>query len=211
MLITAGPTHEPIDPVRYIANRSSGKMGAEIARAAADDGWSVTLLLGPTTVPAATAIRLHRFETSFELRALLADHFPKCDVLVMAAAVADFRPATTANEKIARRDSGLTLALKPTPDLVGECCARKREDQFVIGFALEEPDQLQARAREKLRRKRLDAIVANPLETIGAHRIRATIITMAGDVITPGGDHVDKPTFARFLVRWISEATPQDR
>lgn len=209
MLITAGPTQEPIDPVRYVANRSSGKMGVEIARAARDANWSVTLLLGPLTVEPPQGIDVLRFDTCDQLRSLLEDHFVKCDALVMAAAVADFRPARVAGEKMSRCDGGLTLDLVPTPDLVAKCCGQKRDDQFVVGFALEHPAQLEARAREKLLRKGLDAIVANPLETMGSQRIRASIMARSGEIVRPESD-VDKSAFACFLVRWITKKVSGD-
>jgi phosphopantothenoylcysteine decarboxylase / phosphopantothenate---cysteine ligase len=210
ILITAGPTHEPIDPVRYIANRSSGTMGIEIARAANAADFSVTLLLGPVQHAPPPDIDVFRFETCDQLRSLLDHHFASCDVLIMAAAVADYQPAATANEKIPRSEGNLSLNLKPTPDLVAKCATRKRPDQFIVGFALENPLYLEARAREKLSRKGLDAIVANPLETMGSQRISATIITPSGETIRPElDDAIDKARFARFLIRWIDDSAPK--
>jgi len=210
ILITAGPTREPIDPVRYIANRSSGKMGIEIARAASAANFSVTLLLGPVQLDPPMNADIHRFETCDQLQSLLEQHFDMCDVLIMAAAVADYQPVAAANEKIPRSNGDLTLNFKPTPDLVAACADRKRPDQFIVGFALENPAQLEARAREKLSRKGLDAIVANPLETMGSQRINATIITSTGEVIHPEGDDaIDKAQFAQFLIRWIDDTAPK--
>jgi phosphopantothenoylcysteine decarboxylase/phosphopantothenate--cysteine ligase len=195
ILITAGPTHEPIDGVRYLANRSSGRLGVALADAAGERGHPTTLLLGPTHLePSHTRVVTHRFRTAADLQALLADHFPACDILIMAAAVADYRAAPNPPysggllpAKLKRGKAPITLTLEPTPDLLGELAGRKRPDQITIGFALEPGDRLEASAREKLARKRLDAIVANPLETMDAEDIEATIFTAAGDAMaTPG-------------------------
>jgi len=210
MLITAGPTHEPIDRVRYIANRSSGKLGVEIARAASHAGWSVTLLLGPVIVETPPGIDVVRFETCEELQSLLEDHFASCDVLVMAAAVADFRLRQQLDKKVSRCEKGLTLDLVPTPDLVARCCAHKRNDQFVVGFALESSSCLETRAREKLSRKGLDAIVANPLSTMGSPTIDADIFIKTGDSIQRFCNKtLEKNAFAHFLIQWIEETTPK--
>ena len=112
MLITAGPTHEPIDAVRYVANRSSGRMGIALAEAARDAGWAVTLLLGPVaTVPPAD-VRTLSFESTADLARLLDEHFPGCDVLIMAAAVADYRPRRTNQPKLPRQGKPLVLELE---------------------------------------------------------------------------------------------------
>jgi len=207
MLITAGPTREPIDDVRYLGNRSSGRLGICLAEAARAAGWQVTLLLGPTELAPPTEVRTLRFESTSELALLLDEQFPTCDVLVMAAAVADYRPRHVPGAKLPRTDAGLTLQLEPTPDLVARCASRKRPDQLVIGFALEEPSLLEARAHLKLRSKRLDAIVANPLNTMGAEAIAARILTATGEVLVPPGGPgpISKNEFARWLVSWIGQ------
>lgn len=217
VLITAGPTREPIDDVRFISNRSSGQMGLALARAAADAGHDVTLLLGPVLVPAALsgegAMRVERFSTTAELQALLDTHFPACDLLVMAAAVADYRLATPRTGK-APRSEGMRLELEPTPDLVAGVAAFKRPDQRVIAFALEEAAVLEERAAEKMRRKGVDAIVANPLATMDAGRVAAVLLTPDGDRHEPpatAGSGTDGPgqskaAFARWLVAWIDRS-----
>jgi phosphopantothenoylcysteine decarboxylase/phosphopantothenate--cysteine ligase len=209
VLITAGPTHEPIDEVRYIANRSSGQMGVQLAEAARDAGWKVTLLLGPVALPPPTGVKIQRFTSTADLARLLDEHFPACDVLIMAAAVADYRPVQRLPGKVARGVK-LSLELEATPDLVAACAAQRQSGQRIIGFALEEPAELDARAREKLRRKGLDAIVANPLETMGASDIAATIYTAAGEVVQPptkrGRAGQTKADFARWLIEWIGAA-----
>ena len=203
LLITAGPTHEPLDPVRYLANRSSGKLGLAFAQAGRDAGWDVTLLLGPVDASSPPGVQTHRFTTAVELEALLRDHFPRCDALIMAAAVADFRPVRYDKTKIPR-GSDCMLHLTPTPDLVAACCASKRHDQFVLGFALEESKHLAKRATQKLARKSLNAIVANPIETMGSDTIDATLITLDGST-SPGP--MSKPDFAKWLIEWVSQTT----
>ncbi len=204
ILITAGPTHEPIDAVRYLANRSSGRLGICLAVAARDAGWDVTLLLGPTPLPPPASVLTERFETTADLAALLDRHAPSCAVLIMAAAVADYRPRVPAAHKLPRTGQKLVLELEPTPDLIGACAARKRPGQRLIGFALEEPAALATRAREKLAQKGLDAIVANPLETMNADEIRATVYTADGRAVAPPGDRpLKKDEFARWLIGWL--------
>jgi len=203
LLITAGPTHEPIDAVRYLANRSSGAMGIALAEAGRDAGHDVTLLLGPISHPVPTDVNVIRFQTTQNLQDLLDEHFSTNDVLIMAAAVADYRPKAGAAGKIERGADGLVLELESTPDLVARCAAAKRDDQMVIGFALEEPAALAERAQRKLSRKRLDAIIANPLETMSAADIEATIYTAAGEKHEPGP--MSKQEFARWVVGWLDK------
>ncbi|MFW6032656.1 MAG: phosphopantothenoylcysteine decarboxylase [Phycisphaeraceae bacterium] len=207
-LITAGPTREPIDAVRYIGNRSSGRMGFALARAAAEAGHAVTLLLGPVSAAEKLpgAVRVERFESTADLERLLAAHFPACDRLIMAAAVADYRPARVERGKLKRQESGgagLTLHLEPTPDLVAGVARSKRTDQRVAAFALEQPDELEARAVAKLRRKGADAIVANPLVTMESGAVRGTWLTAAGERCSPGV--MRKLDFARWLVERVAE------
>ncbi|MEM8783187.1 MAG: phosphopantothenoylcysteine decarboxylase [Planctomycetota bacterium] len=202
-LITAGPTREPLDAVRFLSNRSSGAMGVSLANAAASAGAAhdVTLLLGPVDSAVAglvdAAVTVARFDTAAALEALLSDRFAACDVLVMAAAVADFRAAQTLPGK-AKRQGEMVLTLAATPDLVAGCAARKRDDQAVVAFALEEPERLEARAVEKMRRKGVDAIVANPLRTMDAGEIEAMLLTADGRRLAPGA--MAKPDFAAWLV-----------
>lgn len=203
VLITAGPTHEPIDRVRYIANRSSGAMGLALAEAARDAGGDVTLLLGPVAADPPTGIATRPYTSSKDLTAELDRCFKDCDVLIMAAAVADYRPKTYADGKLPRTAQAMTIELEPVPDLVAHCAATKRPDQRIVGFALEEPQVLQERATQKLHRKGLDAIVANPLQTMGAADIEATLILANGATLTPGPR--PKAEFAKWLMDWIQQ------
>jgi phosphopantothenoylcysteine decarboxylase / phosphopantothenate---cysteine ligase len=212
VLITAGPTHEPIDAVRYIANRSSGRVGIALAEAAATRGMPTTLLLGPThlrpdPVPEVSSLlRTIRFQTTDDLQSLLKEHWPAHDVLFMAAAVADYRLAPSPgiapadrSSKIPRQRTGLALHLEPTPDLLAELASSTRPDQYLIGFALEPRDRLLESARAKRERKRLDAIIANPLETMDSEAITAMVIFADGEeVAAPPG--ISKREFAEWLL-----------
>lgn len=210
ILITAGPTREPIDTVRFISNRSSGKTGIAIAQAAAGAGHDVTLLLGPVLMHASMheKMRVYRFGSSAELKQLLEAHFVDCDVLVMAAAVADYRVQQIAEGKIKRESSGgrdkeLNLKLQPTPDLVAAVTSTKRPGQKVVAFALEEPAEMEGRAIEKMKRKGVDAMVANPLGTMDGDHITPLWLTADGGRVEPGA--MTKPDFAAWLIGRLLE------
>ena len=207
-LITAGPTREPIDKVRYLSNRSSGQMGIAIANAAVEAGHHVTLLTGPGVSGApSNECQRHLFETTADLQALLQSHWPNHDALVMAAAVSDYTIEKLSKEKIARLDDGtLTLNLTPTPDLVALTAKNRQPHQRVIAFALEHYENLIERATEKLERKAVDAIVANPLQTIDAPHINATWIQSNGQTDSPGD--MLKQTFANWLIEKIETLFP---
>jgi phosphopantothenoylcysteine decarboxylase / phosphopantothenate---cysteine ligase len=160
VLVTAGGTREPIDPVRFIGNRSSGRMGIALAAAAAKRGAEVTLIAAGVALPAPSGVRRIDVETAAELAAAAAEEFPQAHVLLMAAAPADFRPAFSAEEKIKRQGS-LDLHLEPTEDILASLSSSRRENQTVIGFAAEYGGDLFARGREKLKRKAVDMIVLN--------------------------------------------------
>jgi len=201
-LITAGPTREPIDDVRFISNRSGGRMGLALAEAAAQAGHDVTLLLGPVLAPTTLGdrVELVRFQTTAELQALLEMHFPSCDQLIMAAAVADYRVAQFTQGKTPRTKR-LKIELEGTPDLVAAVAKTKRDDQRVIAFALEEPHELEARAVAKMKRKGVDAIVANPLVTMEGDSVSAVLLHADGRRETPdGGASLSKDAFATWLI-----------
>lgn len=209
LLVTMGPTHEPIDRVRFIGNRSSGRMGLAIATAAAMRNWTTTALVGPvdsTVVPVHSDIRVRRFQTTADLQTLLRQEWPGHDMLVMAAAVADYRPMPgTMPEKIQRGSAGLTLHLEPTPDLVAEAASSRRPDQLVVAFALEPLAQLEVAARRKMTRKGVDAIVANPLETMGHPDVCGRVLTPDGRELIPAdGQPLRKEAFASWLIDVIS-------
>jgi len=159
LLVTAGPSREPIDPVRYISNRSSGKMGYALVRAALRRGARVTLISGPTALDAPAGARVIRVTTAEEMRAAVLGEYPGCTALIMAAAVADYRPAVVFDRKMKRANGAVELRLEPNPDILREL-GEKKDGRFLIGFAAE-TEALAANAEMKLRAKNLDMIVAN--------------------------------------------------
>ena len=159
-LITAGPTREPIDPVRYISNRSSGKMGYAIAEAALTEGHDVTLISGPASVEPPRNANLIPVSTSDEMFEAVRRHADKCDICVLCAAVADYKPANVASIKIKKRDAKFTLELIPTRDIL-DSLGHKQDRRFVlVGFAAE-TDHVEENAAKKLRAKNCDIVVAN--------------------------------------------------
>jgi phosphopantothenoylcysteine decarboxylase/phosphopantothenate--cysteine ligase len=160
VLVTAGPTHEPIDPVRYVGNRSSGKMGVAVATEALVRGARVTLVLGPGAVRPPAGVDVVEVGTAEEMRAAVLAHAADADVIVMAAAVADFRPKLSADRKLKKDDGIPELQLEPTPDILAELGEHRRPGQILVGFAAETHDVEQA-GRDKLARKGLDLLVAN--------------------------------------------------
>jgi len=160
VLITAGPTHEPIDPVRFVGNRSSGRMGVAVAEVARDRGADVTLVLGPGTVKPPPGVAVVRIETAEQLRDAVLARAADADAIVMAAAVADFRPKAAADAKL-KKDQGVPdLMLEPTPDVLAELGERRQPGQVLVGFAAE-TTEVEAAGRAKLKRKHLDLLVAN--------------------------------------------------
>ncbi|MBO7137206.1 MAG: bifunctional phosphopantothenoylcysteine decarboxylase/phosphopantothenate--cysteine ligase CoaBC [Bacteroidaceae bacterium] len=168
VLITAGPTYEKIDPVRFIGNYSSGKMGFALAEVCAEQGAEVTLVSGPVTLTTKhPAIRRIDVESAAEMYDAATRNFPDADITILCAAVADFTPKVTADKKIKRKGDDLTLELQPTQDIAAALGAIKRKGQMMVGFALETDDEL-ANARKKLKKKNLDLIVLNSLQDPGA-------------------------------------------
>ena len=174
ILITAGPTHEPIDPVRYIGNRSSGQMGAALANAATGRGHNVTLVLGPATAPMPENVKRVDVLSSNDMRHAVLNLFPQHDLLIMAAAVADFRPKIVRHGKI-ERGPELLVELVPTEDILAAVGKIKQARQRTVGFSLVERGDL-VRSREKLVRKKLDLIVYNPLDTMSSTTIESILL-----------------------------------
>lgn len=201
-LVTAGPTWEPIDAVRFLGNRSSGRMGGELAGAVARLGHPVTLLLGPGTIQPEPHPRLevHRFQSAADLDRELRDRWPDHDLLVMAAAVADYRPARPVpGGKIRRTSSELSLELEAVPDLLAGLAGIDHPGTRV-GFALEPRADLPTSARAKLERKSLHAIVANPLETMESDRIEGVLATSSTEFVSPPTSSMTKRGFAEWVV-----------
>jgi len=169
-LITAGGTREHIDPVRFISNASSGKMGHALATAALKAGHEVTLITAPTGLNPPADAHVVKVESAAEMFRAVKEHFADCDCLIMAAAVADYTPARPSSTKIKKDpNGGLTLELKPTVDILKWAGAHKGDSRIVVGFALEDRD-LRANAEKKMCDKHLDMIVANAPTAIGAER-----------------------------------------
>ena len=182
-LITAGPTREAIDPVRYISNRSSGKMGYAMAEAAVEAGHTVVLISGPVNLTPPLGAQLISILTSDEIYDAVHRHVGNCDVLVMCAAVADYKPARVSTQKIKKRDETLSLELIPTRDVLASL---PRDRQFLaIGFAAETND-VEENARKKLRAKGCDIVVANdvsdPNSGMEADENEVTILFRGGEM-----------------------------
>lgn len=167
ILITAGPTQEPIDPVRYIGNRSSGKMGYAIATVAASLGAEVTLISGPVSIEAPRGVKLVKVQTAAEMYNEALSCFEGMDIGILAAAVADYRPVSPANEKIKKQNADLNILLEKTQDILKSLGGSKKNDQILVGFALETENALE-NARKKLEAKNCDMIVLNSLRDSGA-------------------------------------------
>jgi phosphopantothenoylcysteine decarboxylase/phosphopantothenate--cysteine ligase len=165
VLVTAGPTVEDIDPVRFISNRSSGKMGYAIAFEAHRRGAAVDLVSGPTRIEPPRGVNLHRVRSASEMLDRVLELFPNADIIVKAAAVADLTPRDPHLHKIKKQGKELRLDLVPTADILLEITGRKRPGQIIVGFAAES-ENLIGNAREKLQRKQLDLIVANNITAV---------------------------------------------
>lgn len=159
-LISAGPTREWIDPVRFLSNPSSGKMGYALARAAVDRGMQVTLVSGPTALKAPAGAEVLYVQTAREMQEAMSQRFAKADLIIMAAAVSDHRPETRSKQKQKKEQMRMTLDLVANPDILMELGKQKKNGQTLVGFAAE-TENLLPNARRKLREKNLDWIVAN--------------------------------------------------
>ena len=195
VLVTAGPTHEPVDPVRYLGNRSSGKMGFALATAAAHRGAAVTLVAGPVSLRTPLGVRRIDVTTAREMQEAVDGEFDGVDLVLMAAAVADFAPATVAPGKIKRGVEGLTIACTPNPDILRSLGERKR-NQILVGFALETGSGT-AHAVRKLKEKRLDMIVLNNPGVAGAAFGGDTNVVT---ILTPVGAPVELPLLSKYEV-----------
>jgi phosphopantothenoylcysteine decarboxylase/phosphopantothenate--cysteine ligase len=166
VLVTAGPTCEDLDPVRYLTNRSSGKMGYAVAEAAARRGAKVTLVTGPTSLDTPAGVARIDVRSALDMQRVVAAKFPECSIAIFSAAVADYRPAEKNDQKLKRGNGPLTIALEPTPDILA-CAAKDKGDRFIVGFAAE-TDRVAENARKKLAAKNADLMVANDVTAEGA-------------------------------------------
>ena len=204
LLLTAGPTREPIDPVRYISNHSSGKMGYALAAAARDAGATVTLVSGPVALAAPPGVERIMVTTADDMLAAVQQALPGCDVFVATAAVADYRPATTADDKIKKTAEAMSVPLVRNPDILATVAAQP-EPPFCVGFAAETRD-LAHYAQDKLARKKLDMIVANDVSVPGqGFNSDQNAVT----VFWPGGQQAfplcSKQQLAQALISLIAE------
>jgi phosphopantothenoylcysteine decarboxylase / phosphopantothenate---cysteine ligase len=202
VLVTAGGTREPIDAVRYVGNRSSGRMGTALAAEAARRGADVTLVGANLAVEPPDGVRLIEVTTAAELEQATRAEFPNADVLLMTAAVADFRPAEAADGKIKKGDrDDLTVRLEPTTDVLAAVAAQRRDGQTLVGFAAEHGAGALGNARGKLERKQLDAVVLNDVSQPGIGFDSAdnevTVVTAAGDQAVP---RASKPVVASAIL-----------
>lgn len=206
VLITAGPTYEKIDPVRFIGNYSSGKMGFAIAQECASQGADVTLVAGPVSIATPhPSIKRINVESAQQMYNAATEAFPQCDTAILCAAVADYRPSSVAEKKIKRTGEGMTIELEANPDIAASLGKIKRDDQRLVGFALETNDG-ENNAREKLAKKNLDFIVLNSLTDKGAgfavDTNKVTIIDKEGETRYP---LKSKSEVARDIVKHLSK------
>ena len=198
ILVTAGPTREKLDPVRFITNRSTGKMGYAIASAAEAAGHEVILISGPVTLPAPEGVKLIRIESAAEMAEAVFATSPVCDMVIMAAAVADYRPAEISEQKIKKQDGEFFLRLERTADILAGLGKNKPAGQILVGFAAES-ENLLANALGKLERKNLDWIAANTVsDGFGTDTDTVILLGRNGEKIAIGPD--SKQNVARRLI-----------
>ncbi len=196
VLVTAGPTEEPVDAARFLSNRSSGKMGYALAAASRRRGAQVVLVRGPAHLEAPSGVHVENVRTSDEMAEVVFRHFDQATIVLMAAAVADFRPAEVHPGKIKKQDGFEVLKLERTRDILAEIARRRRPDQLVIGFAAEAEHVLE-NAAQKLRAKRLDLIVANDVTQQGAgFEVDTNIVTL----LFPDGRKIPLEKMSKFEV-----------
>lgn len=188
VMVTAGPTQEAIDPVRYITNHSSGKMGYAIARRAMLRGADVTLVSGPTALEPVPFVKMVPVVTAQEMFEAVRDHLDEQDILIKSAAVADYRPASVSEEKVKKTEGDMSISLERTQDILGYVAEHRREDQVICGFSMETQNMLE-NSRKKLTKKKLDMIAANNVKDEGAGFATdtnlITIITKQGERALP--------------------------
>jgi len=200
ILITAGGTREYIDPVRFISNASSGRMGYALARAALKSGHKVTLIAAPAAQRPPGRAKVIEVETAAQMFEAVKKYFHRCDCLIMAAAVADYTPARPAKTKIKKTGKSLTIKLNPTVDILKWAGKHKRENQIVVGFALEDK-ALRSRAEKKLKEKNLDMIIANTPAAIGADKATVQIKIAGREWLKLS--QADKVTIAKKIVSLV--------
>ena len=206
ILLTSGATQEAIDEVRYVGNRSSGKLGALLAHHACVAGHEVTLVSGSNSVLPAAHPRLQilPYSSAANLYSVLEEQWPMHDLLIMAAAVSDYTVSSGQQSGKMQRGEATTLQLEPTVDIVKTLATRSNSDQKCIAFALEEPDQLEERAKAKLQKKNVDAVIANPLRTMDSDAISAVVFSKNGKLMPPE-QNMPKSKFARWVINHLDD------
>lgn len=203
VLVTAGPTREKIDPVRYISNHSTGKMGYAIARAAMMRGAEVTLVTGKTQLTPPVRVDTIEITTAAEMAEAVKSLAEEQDIIIKAAAVADYRPKYTAEEKLKKKESDMSIALERTEDILGFLGAHKRKGQFLCGFSME-TENMEQNSREKLHKKNLDLIVANNLKQQGAgFGTDTNIVTLLSETDSVQLPMMSKESVANRLLDYI--------
>lgn len=199
-MITAGPTRQYLDPVRYLSNGSSGRMGAALAQAALDFGHDVLVISGPVVVDYPREVEVIPIVSTEDLLQACQEQFPRCDGVIGAAAPCDYRPEFVATEKMAKTGAPLVLKLIETPDVIAQLGAAKRDDQWVVGFALETNDR-RFRAMKKLEAKCCDLMVLNGPEAMDSTTNRVEVLDRHGEVVERLGG--PKQTVANGVLRAI--------
>jgi phosphopantothenoylcysteine decarboxylase/phosphopantothenate--cysteine ligase len=201
LLITAGPTREYIDPVRYLSNPSTGLMGYEIARAAKSLGHRVTLITGPSNLLPPKGISVKRITSAQEMYRAVNRYFPQCDAVIMTAAVSDYQPVRYYPGKIKKQNRAITLKLIPTPDIL-KSLGKKKGHRVLVGFALE-TDNLRRNVMKKLSDKNLDYAVANRPDSFGSNRITAEIWSRQG--LIKRFTKTTKRKLGEFIIRLLNK------
>lgn len=205
LLVTAGPTQEAIDPVRYITNHSTGKMGYAIARAAMLRGAEVTLVSGQTSLTPPPFVNVIPVVSAQDMFEAVRDHFDEQDIVIKSAAVADFRPADVSDEKIKKKDGDMSISMERTTDILQYLAGQRREDQFICGFSMETQNMLE-NSRKKLAKKKLDMIVANNLKVQGAgFGTDTNVVTMITEKEEKTLELMSKDEVADQLLDFINE------
>ena len=205
ILITAGGTREYIDPVRFISNASSGRMGYALVRAALKAGHTVTLITTPTSLRIPNDATVARVETAAQMLKAVKKIFLRCDCLIRAAAIADYTPARPTKTKIKKTGRSIILKLEPTPDILKWAASHKKKSQIVVGFALEDK-ALRTRAEKKLKDKNLDMIIANSPAVIGTGNSSVQIKTPDSPWIKIG--NATKATIAKKIIHLATKLHP---
>ncbi|MBM82368.1 MAG: flavoprotein [Planctomycetaceae bacterium] len=198
VLITAGPTREYLDDVRYLSNSSSGRMGYAVAESLIAAGHEVVLVSGPVEIPIPSGCKIHQVETTSEMRDACVNHFPNCDGVIAAAAVCDYKPRERIQGKIAKTGDGISIEMIETDDVLAEL-GRTKDQRWVVGFALEAENQ-RANALQKLRAKNCDVVVLNSPTAIGSDTNQVELIDRNGDVVAEWSG--SKQDVADRLVQW---------